>query len=69
MANCLCYDFEGNHKLHLAKWHLVCMKKEYWGHGVPNIRDLNMSLLGSWVKRYIQGENKLWRYLIVSIEL
>ena len=27
MANCLWNDFEGNRKIHLANWKLVCMKK------------------------------------------
>jgi hypothetical protein len=29
------------------------MKKEYGGLGVPNVRDLNLVLLGSWIKRYV----------------
>jgi hypothetical protein len=32
--------------------------------GVPNIRDLNLVLRGSWVKRFIQNEGKLWREII-----
>jgi hypothetical protein len=43
---------------------MICMKKEYGGLGVPNIKDLNLCLLGSWVKRYIQDENKIWRELV-----
>lgn len=61
LAHCLWSDFEGNRKLHLANWHLVCMKKEYGGLGVPNIRDVNLCLLGSWIKRYIKDEGKIWR--------
>ncbi|GJN00206.1 hypothetical protein PR202_ga17620 [Eleusine coracana subsp. coracana] len=34
-----------------ANWHLGAMKKEFGGLGVPNLRDLNLCLLGSWVKR------------------
>ncbi|TVT99236.1 hypothetical protein EJB05_55412, partial [Eragrostis curvula] len=35
---------------------------EVWG--VPDLRDLNLSLLGSWVKRYFLDEGKLWREVI-----
>jgi hypothetical protein len=47
----------------LANWHLVCMKKEYGGLGIPSLKDLNLCLLGSWVKRFISDESKLWRGL------
>lgn len=47
MAHCLWSDFERNRKLHLANWHLVCMKKDFGGLGVPNLRDVNMCLLGN----------------------
>jgi hypothetical protein len=54
----------GHKKLHLANWHLECMKKEHGGLGIPNLKDLNMCLLGSWVKRYIKDEGKLWRNIV-----
>jgi hypothetical protein len=31
------------------------MKKEFAGMGIPNLQDLNLCLIGSWIKRYIQG--------------
>lgn len=40
------------------------MKKEYGGLGIPNIRDLNLCLLGSWVKRYAQDEGKIWKTIV-----
>ena len=40
------------------------MKKEFGGLGVPNIRDVNMCLLGSWIKSYSLGEKQIWRELI-----
>ena len=64
LAHCLWNDFEGNRKLHLANWHLVCMKKEHGGLGVPNLRDVNLCLLGNWVKRYIMDEGKIWRNIV-----
>jgi hypothetical protein len=51
MANCLWNDFEGHRKLHLANWQLVCLNKDFGGLGIPNLRDLNLCLLGSWVKK------------------
>jgi hypothetical protein len=64
MANCFWDDYESHRKLHLAHWHLICMKKKYGGLGVPNLKDLNLCLLGSWVKRFISDENKLWKKII-----
>jgi hypothetical protein len=64
MANCLWNDFEGHRKLHLANWQLVCLNKDFGGLGIPNLRDLNMCLLGSWVKRYVHGDNKLWTGIV-----
>jgi hypothetical protein len=38
---------------------MVFIKKEHGGLGGPNLRDFNLRLLGSWLKRYISDENKL----------
>jgi hypothetical protein len=40
------------------------MKKEAGGLNVPNLRDLNMCLLGSWVRRYHKDEWSLWRKVV-----
>jgi hypothetical protein len=37
LANFLWNDEEGNHKIHLANWPSVCMKKEFAGMGIPNL--------------------------------
>jgi hypothetical protein len=42
------------------------MKKEYEGLGIPNLKDLNLCLLGSWVKRFISDDAKLWRGLWIE---
>ena len=63
MANCLWNDFEGHRKLHLANWNMVCMKKEFGGLGIPNLQDVNLCLLGSWVKRYYESEGKPWKMI------
>jgi hypothetical protein len=36
------------------------MKKEYGGLGIPNLQDLNICLVGSWVKRYIYMEKEVF---------
>jgi hypothetical protein len=64
LANCLWNDSEDNHKYHLANWDCASMLKEFGGLGVPNIRDLNICLLGSWIKRYQVGEGKLWKEIL-----
>jgi hypothetical protein len=40
------------------------MPKSQGGLGIPNLRDVNICLLASWLKRYINGEGKLWKTLI-----
>jgi hypothetical protein len=35
MTNCFWDDYKGHRKIHLANWHLICMKKEHWGGGGP----------------------------------
>ena len=42
------------------------MKQEFGGLGIPNLHDLNICLLGSWVKRYMAGEGKIWKKIIDS---
>jgi hypothetical protein len=51
LANCLWDDNPTAHKFHLANWESVSMLKEYGGLGVPNLRDLNVCLLVSWIKK------------------
>jgi len=59
MGNFLWDDSENKHRYHLANWELVSMCKEYGGLGIPNLRDLNLCLLASWLKRYNSDRNKL----------
>ena len=40
------------------------MCKDFGGLGIPNLRDLNLCLLGSWVKRYHNDGGKLWKEVI-----
>ena len=64
ISNCLWNDTKEQRKLHLANWQLVCMPKEFGGLGIPSLRDVNLCLLGSWVKRYFAGDGKLWKTLV-----
>lgn len=64
LANCLWNDNPENHKIHLVNWDSVSMMKEYGGLGIPNLRDLNICLLASWLKRYNLDRDKLWRQVI-----
>jgi hypothetical protein len=66
MSNCFWDDYEGHKKLYLANWHLVCMKKDFEGLGVLNLKDLNLCLLGNWIKRYIKDGGKICRKVIDS---
>jgi hypothetical protein len=40
------------------------MCKEHGGLGLPNLRDLNISLLASWIRRYNLDKEKLWKELL-----
>lgn len=64
LANCLWNDNPENHKIHLVNWDSVSMMKEYGGLGIPNLRDLNICLLASWIKRYNLDKDKLWKQVI-----
>jgi hypothetical protein len=64
MSHCLWDNYEGHHKYHLAHWDLVSMKKDFGGMGIANIRDLNVSLLSSCVKRFNLDDHKLWKEII-----
>lgn len=66
MANCMWNDFEGHKKIYLADWKLICKKKEFGGLGIPDLGNVNLCLLSSWVKRYLKDEGKLWRTLVDS---
>jgi hypothetical protein len=40
------------------------MLKEYGGLGVPDLRELNLCLLGSWIGRYARDKDNIWKLLI-----
>ena len=59
MGNYLWNDMEDAQKYHLANWETVSMAKEFGGLGIPNLRDLNICPLASWLKRYSNDSHKL----------
>ena len=64
MSHCLWDNYEGHFKYHLANWGLVSQKKDFGGLGIPNIADMNICLLASWIRRYHLDEDKLWNQII-----
>jgi hypothetical protein len=40
--------------------------KEFGGLGIPNLRDLNVCLLASWIKRYDKDRDKIFFNLILE---
>lgn len=66
MANCLWNDNEDHHRWHLTNWGSISMCKQFGGLGIPDLRDLNLCLLGSWLKRYQLDSDKQWRKIIDS---
>lgn len=61
MAHCLWSDSENRKKLHLVNWETVTISKEFGGLGVPDLRQVNICLLASWIRRYSLDGNKLWK--------
>jgi hypothetical protein len=60
MGRFLWNNNEDHHKYHLAHWELVAQHKELGGLGIPDLRNLNLSLLSSWIFRYGLNENAIW---------
>ena len=59
MARFLWNNNDDKHKYHLAHWQLVA-QKELGGLGIPDLRNLNLSLLSSWIFRYGLNKNAIW---------
>lgn len=60
MARFLWNNNEDKHKYHLAHWQLVAQKKELDGLGIPDLRNLNLSLLSFWIFRYGLQNTAIW---------
>jgi hypothetical protein len=64
MPNFFWNDQENAHKCHLSNWYSLCQKKDKGGLGIPDLRDLNLCLLTSWVQRYHEEGTKLWKAIV-----
>jgi hypothetical protein len=60
MAHFLWNNNEDSHKYHLANWQLVAQKREVGGFDIHDMRNLNLSLLSSWIFRYGLHTNSMW---------
>jgi hypothetical protein len=50
----------------LANWDLICKKREFGGMDIQNLRDFNLCLLASWVRRYHLDGNKILTQIVDS---
>jgi hypothetical protein len=64
MANFFWDDTGDKHKYHLSNWHFLAQRKENEGLGIPDLRDLNLCLLASWVQRYYNHVSKMWKCIV-----
>ena len=64
MGHFLWNDSVDHHKYHLASWQLVSQKKDVGGLGIPDMRSLNLALLGAWIFRYHLNSNAIWRSIV-----
>jgi hypothetical protein len=64
MANFFWNDLGNNHKYHLSNWGSLTQKKEVGGLGIPDLRDLNVCLLASWVQRLYSKDQKMWKFVV-----
>jgi len=64
MANFLWHDPDGKHKYHLSNWQSLSLKKEHGGWGIPDIGNMNLCLLASWINRYHLNDNVIWKKIV-----
>ena len=55
---------DGRGKYHLANWHLMAQKKDYGGLGIPDLQQMNLCLLASWISRYHLNDNPMWKKIV-----
>ena len=64
IANFLWHDSDGKYKYHLSNWQSLTLKKEHGGWGIPNIGNMNLCLLASWINRYHLNDNVIWKKIV-----
>ena len=42
----------------------MAQKKDFGGLGIPNLQNLNMCLLASWIARYHLNQEAIWKNLV-----
>lgn len=55
----------GEHKYHLVDWKSICLPKSLGGLGIRSISRTNQALMGKWLWRFGNGEQGLWRDVVV----
>ena len=66
MANFLWNDNEDKHRWHVANWGSLSMCKKFGVLGIPDLGELNMCLLVSWLQRYQIDNDKLWKQIMYA---
>ncbi|GAU10927.1 hypothetical protein TSUD_426970, partial [Trifolium subterraneum] len=51
---------EESRKVSWVSWDSVCLRKEYGGLGVRQLREFNLALLGKWCWRMLVDREGLW---------
>jgi len=59
-------DTEGGRKINWVSWKVVCQPKDFGGLGVRDVRLMNLSLFVKWKWSLLQGENSLWKEILVE---
>jgi hypothetical protein len=51
---------EESRKITWVSWKSICLRKEYGGLGVRQLREFNLTLLGKWCWRTLVDREGLW---------
>ncbi|CAJ2644440.1 unnamed protein product [Trifolium pratense] len=57
---------EESRKISWVSWKSVCLRKEYGGLGVRQLREFNIALLGKWCWRMLVDREGLWFRVLVA---
>ena len=57
---------EDHRKISWINWKVVCLRKEYEGLGVREMREFNTALLGKWCWRMLVNRAGFWYRVLVS---